>query len=291
LVSLLRFPSAHLPGRSPAMTALYGEMALLARGEIPVLILGETGVGKEHVARTLHLSSSRSRGPFVGVNCAAIPADLLEAELFGIRKGVATGVAHRKGIFEQAREGTLFLDEIGDMLPALQAKVLRTLQEKQIRPVGGRPSPVDVRVISATNSDLGKRIEAGTFRQDLYYRLAGCELRIPPLRHRREDIPALVEHFMRATAAEIGKRTHGITDETLRGERPKGEERKIWDVKGAINRAFFIIFTAAATTVVAMLPLMSIIDLKGFAFTTIIGVLIGIMITRPAYARIVELIT
>jgi len=216
LVSLLRFPSAHLPGRSPAMTALYGEMALLARGEIPVLILGETGVGKEHVARTLHLSSSRSRGPFVGVNCAAIPADLLEAELFGIRKGVATGVAHRKGIFEQAREGTLFLDEIGDMLPALQAKVLRTLQEKQIRPVGGRPSPVDVRVISATNSDLGKRIEAGTFRQDLYYRLAGCELRIPPLRHRREDIPALVEHFMRATAAEIGKRTHGITDETLR---------------------------------------------------------------------------
>ena len=207
----LVFPAGYIRGESPAMASLYGQMQALLDGDLPVLILGETGVGKEILARSLHASSARREKPFVAINCAAIPADLLEAEMFGIGKGIATGVVERTGKFQLAHHGTLFLDEIGDMSPDLQAKLLRALQEKEIQPVGGAPVAVDIRVVAATNSDLLQRIEQGRFRRDLYYRVAGYALRVPPLRERREDIPALVEGFMRAFAREAEKSVRGIT--------------------------------------------------------------------------------
>ena len=192
------------------MRSLYRQMELLARCDLSVLILGETGVGKEHLAGTLHLSSQRHKGPFVAIHCAAIPAELLEAELFGIEKGVATGVDGRRGKIGEADGGTLFLDEIGDMPPAFQVKVLRVLQEKEVQPVGGKRRSIDVRVISATHSDLGRLLGSGGFRSDLYYRLAGYELWVPPLRQRREDIPALAAHFLQAAAQEAGWSTSRI---------------------------------------------------------------------------------
>jgi len=197
------------------MASLYGQMRPLVQGDLPILILGETGVGKEILAQTLHASSPRRDGPFVAINCAAIPADLLEAEMFGIGKGVATGVVERKGKFQLAEGGTLLLDEIGDMPLPLQAKLLRALQEKEVHPVGGRPVPVDIRVVAATNSDLLKRIEDGRFRRDLYYRVAGYALRVPPLRERREDIPVLVEELVRTFAHETGKSIRGVTVKAL----------------------------------------------------------------------------
>jgi transcriptional regulator with PAS, ATPase and Fis domain len=198
------------------MRSFYAEMRPLVQGDVPVLLLGETGVGKELLARILHDSSRRRRGPFVAVNCAAIPADLLEAEMFGIGKGVATGVAERRGKFQMAEGGTLFLDEIGDMPLELQAKLLRALQEKEVQPVGGAPVPVDIRVIAATNSDLQRRMEEARFRRDLYFRIAGFVLRVPALRERREDVPALVERFVRTFARETGRRIHGVTVKALR---------------------------------------------------------------------------
>jgi len=212
----LSFPEGYVAGDSPAMRALYAQMRPLVRGDLPVLLLGETGVGKELLARTLHDSSPRRRGPFVAINCAAIPADLLEAEMFGIGKGVATGVAERRGKFQTAEGGTLLLDEIGDMPPELQVKLLRALQEKEVQPVGGAAATVDIRVIAATNSDLQRRMEEGRFRRDLYFRVAGFALRVPPLRERREDIPALVESFARTFAREHGKPVRGITVKALR---------------------------------------------------------------------------
>jgi DNA-binding NtrC family response regulator len=212
----LVFPEGYVRGDSAAMAALYGEMRPLVQGDLPVLILGETGVGKEHVARIVHLSSPRRKGPFVAVNCAAIPAELLEAEMFGIGKGVATGVTERPGKFQLAQKGTLFLDEIGDMPLDLQAKLLRALQEKEVQPVGSAPVPVDIRVVAATNTDLLQRIEAGRFRRDLYYRVAGFALRVPPLRERREDVATLVDAFARAFAREAGRSIRGVTLRALR---------------------------------------------------------------------------
>jgi len=211
----LVFPEGLVRGSSPAMLALYEQMRVLVQGDLPVLLEGETGVGKEHLARVLHLSSPRRRGPFVAVNCAAIPADLLEAELFGIAKGVATGVSERPGRFQLARGGMLLLDEIGEMPPALQAKLLRVLQEKEVQPVGGAPVPTDLRVVSATNSDLRLRVEEGRFRRDLYFRVAGYVLRVPPLRERREDIPGLVRAFVDKFAAEAAKSLRGVSVRAL----------------------------------------------------------------------------
>ena len=212
----LEFSARHVIGRTAAMTEVYSQLRQLLRGDIPVLITGETGVGKEHVAETLHASSPRARGPFVAVNCAAIPSDLLEAELFGIESGVATGVSARKGKFQLARGGFLFLDEIGDMSLELQAKLLRALQQLEIHPLGARsPEPIDVRIITATNTDLQALIAGNRFRRDLYYRVAGFTVHVPPLRARRDDIPAFVEHFMRLYAEEIGKPVRGITVKAL----------------------------------------------------------------------------
>ena len=209
-------PPDYVYGRSETMRRIYELMQTLAQGDLPVLIIGETGVGKEYLANILHDSSPRRRGPFVAINCAAIPSELLEAELFGIGDGVATGVSARKGRFQMADGGTLFLDEIGDMSSDLQAKLLRALQEKEVHPVGKTPVRVDVRVLGATNQDLSDRIQDGSFRADLYYRLAGYVLEIPPLRERKEDVPPLVEHFLRACATELQRSIRGLTVRALR---------------------------------------------------------------------------
>ncbi|MBI4916254.1 MAG: sigma 54-interacting transcriptional regulator [Acidobacteria bacterium] len=209
---VLVFPDGHVAGESPAMTALYRQLRPLVDGDLPLLIVGETGAGKEHVARLIHASSRRARGPFVALNCAAIPAELLEAELFGIERGVATGVVEREGKLQQASGGVLLLDEIGDMAPALQAKLLRVLQEREVVPVGGKRSvPVDVGLIAATNTEPERLLAEGRFRPDLFYRIAGYVLRVPPLRERREDIPRLVEHFVRRFAGETGRAVRGVT--------------------------------------------------------------------------------
>ena len=212
----LSFPEGHVPGESAPMLELYERVRKIAPSDVPILLLGETGVGKEYIARLVHLSSPRHGAPLVAVNCAAIPADLLEAELFGITGGVATGVRARRGKLEAANGGTLLLDEIGDMPADLQAKLLRVLQEKRVEPLGGAPVDLDVRIIAATHADLSQRVDEGAFRRDLYYRLAGLELKIPPLRERRADLSRLIEVFAHRFCAEAGKRLRGITVKALR---------------------------------------------------------------------------
>ena len=198
-----------LLGDSPAMGRLREEIARVAPTHATVLVLGESGTGKELVARRLHHLSDRARRPFVRVNCAAIPEELIESELFGHEKGSFTG-AHRRqtGKFVQADGGTIFLDEIGDMSLKTQAKVLRVLQDGEVEPVGAeRPFTVDVRVIAATNKDLAAAVPDGRFREDLYFRLAVVVLTTPPLREHPEDIPSLVEHLTRLFCAEYNRRT------------------------------------------------------------------------------------
>lgn len=192
-----------LIGSSEAMRRVQKTIGLAADSDATVLILGETGTGKELVACALHDHGCRKRRPLVAVNCAAIPGELLESELFGHLKGSFTGaVADRVGAFREADGGTLLLDEIGDMPPAMQAKILRVLQEHVVTPVGGKPCPVDVRVIAATHRDLPALVEAGTFREDLYYRLNVVPIALPPLRERRDDILPLAEHFLALAARE-----------------------------------------------------------------------------------------
>ncbi len=200
-------------GESPVIRALRAEIAQAAPSNGRVLIYGENGTGKELVARNLHLKSLRCDGPFVEVNCAAIPEELIESELFGHVRGAFTGaVGSKKGKFELADGGTLFLDEIGDMSLKTQAKVLRALQEQKVEPVGGTASvPVDVRVIAATNKRLDEEIARGTFREDLFYRLNVIPFRVPPLRERAEDVPSLVRHFLADFAAEYGRRAKEVS--------------------------------------------------------------------------------
>ncbi|RUO91139.1 sigma-54-dependent Fis family transcriptional regulator [Corallococcus sp. AB018] len=186
-----------LVGRSPALLEVYKQVARAATSNVPVLITGETGTGKEMVARALHKRSARASGPFIPVDCGAITESLMESELFGHAKGSFTGASGaRRGLFEEASGGTLFLDEIGDVGMKVQSQLLRVLQEGEIRRVGESvPVKVDVRVLAATNKDLKARVAEGLFREDLLYRLDVVHLHLPPLRERREDIPALVEHF------------------------------------------------------------------------------------------------
>ena len=193
-------------GRSPAMHRLYKEIGRVAGQDVPVLILGESGTGKELVARALYHYGGRREGPFVAVNCAALTETLLESELFGHERGAFTGADRRRvGKFEQADRGTIFLDELGDMSPAAQAKVLRVLQDGTFERVGGGETlRVDVRIIAATNQDLDGRIQQRLFREDLLYRLSGYTIRMPPLRERAEDVPLLVEHFLKGGDPEAG---------------------------------------------------------------------------------------
>ena len=189
-----------------AMRRVMAQVERVASSETRVCILGETGTGKELVARTIHERSARSAGPFVTLNCAAVPAELIESELFGHEKGSFTGAASRHaGKFEQADRGTIFLDEIGDMPLAMQAKLLRVLEEGEVERIGGdKPVTVDVRVLVATHRDLEARVQAEKFRQDLFHRIYVFPLTLPPLRERREDIPALVEHFAAQVCAQNG---------------------------------------------------------------------------------------
>jgi two-component system nitrogen regulation response regulator NtrX len=204
-------------GESPAMRHLREEVAMAAPTNGRVLILGENGTGKELVARTIHQQSRRRGGPFVEVNCAAIPEELIESELFGHVRGAFTGsVADKPGRFEQANGGTIFLDEIGDMSLKTQAKVLRVLQEQVMERVGGTQRiKVDVRVLAATNKDLPAEIRDGRFREDLYFRLNVIPIFVPPLRDRPEDIPLLADHFMALMAAEYGRRPKRLAPEAV----------------------------------------------------------------------------
>jgi len=206
-----------LVGQSPAMQQLRQLIQTAGPTNSRVLIGGENGTGKELVARAIHMESARANRPFVAVNCAAIPETLIESELFGHEKGAFTGATSMKrGQFEQADSGTLFLDEIADMSLNTQAKVLRALQEQQFTRVGGtKLLKVDVRVLAASNKNLLKEIEKGTFRDDLFYRLNVVPIIVPPLRERREDIPLLIRHFMKVHAEEQGLRTKEVSPETM----------------------------------------------------------------------------
>jgi two-component system, NtrC family, nitrogen regulation response regulator NtrX len=206
-----------LLGTSPAMTRLLDEIRRAGASEARVLIMGESGVGKELVARALHRASPRSQGPFIEVNGAAIPEELIESELFGHVKGSFTGaIDDRKGKWEQADSGTLFLDEIGDMSPRTQAKILRAIQDGRITRVGGaKTMETDVRIVAATNRDLPAMIRAGTFREDLYFRLAVVPLHVAPLSERPQDIPLLVAHFAESLAHKRGRRPKAFEKEAL----------------------------------------------------------------------------
>lgn len=195
-----------LVGESRAMQQVKERIAKVARSMAPVLVRGESGTGKELVARAIHACSHRADGPFIAVNCSAIPESLLEAEFFGARKGSYTGAtADREGYFQAARGGTLFLDEIGDLPLAMQSKLLRAIQERQVRSLGStQEDAVDVRIVSATHKDLAADVQAGRFRQDLYYRLNVIEIVVPPLRERREDLPALCQALLARIAQESG---------------------------------------------------------------------------------------
>ena len=200
-------------GSSPAMRRMGDLLRRAADRDVNVLVTGESGTGKELVAKALHFNGPRRKGPFVAVNCAAVPEALIETEMFGHERGAFSGAtAQRVGCFEQANGGTLLLDEIGDMPVDLQAKLLRVLQEREIRRVGGTATiPIDVRVVASTHSDLDTARRAGTFREDLYYRLAVFPIEIPPLRARQEDIPLLVEHFLEKHADRLGVSVHAIS--------------------------------------------------------------------------------
>ncbi len=213
-----RYEEGGLLGRSPVMIGLYKEIARVAPTRSTILIVGESGAGKELVARAIHQHSSRSTGPFVAINCGALTETLLEAELFGHVRGSFTGaVGDRKGLWEEATGGTLFLDEIGETSPAFQVKLLRALQEGEIRRVGAsRATQVDARILAATNRNLDQDVKAGKFREDLFYRLSVVTLRVPSLKERRTDIPLLAKRFL---AMAIEREAHGqltLSEETIR---------------------------------------------------------------------------
>jgi DNA-binding NtrC family response regulator len=212
-----RYHYHHLIGKSPAMQKIYDLIERIRDSSGNVLLTGESGTGKELVARAIHYSGSRKGGPFIPVNCAAIPETLLESELFGYKRGAFTDAkADKKGLITEAREGTLFLDEITELSPLLQAKMLRVIEERQVRPLGDTNShPVDVRFISASNRSMKELIHQGRFREDLYYRLKVIDIELPPLRERKEDIPLLVQHFILRFGRE-SKKVSGVSEETLR---------------------------------------------------------------------------
>ncbi|MGC8785532.1 MAG: sigma-54-dependent transcriptional regulator [Armatimonadota bacterium] len=204
-------------GTSEAMQKVYEMIGKVAASNATVLIRGESGTGKELVAKAIHRNSNRANGPFIAVSCAALPETLLESELFGHEKNAFTGATSQKpGRFELAHKGTLFLDEIAEITPAIQVKLLRVLQEHEFERLGGtKPIKVDVRLVAATNKDLEKMVQEKTFRDDLYYRLHVIEIYLPPLRERREDIPLLVEHFLKQYNRENGKQLKSVAPEAM----------------------------------------------------------------------------
>jgi two-component system nitrogen regulation response regulator GlnG len=211
-------PLDRMVGKGAAMQEVFKMIGLLTTQDVTVLVTGESGVGKELVARAIHENSPRQKHPYVAVNCGAMPENLLEAEMFGYEKGAFTGAESRKpGKFEVAEGGSIFLDEIGELQPALQVKLLRVLQERSFDRIGGNtPIHTDARIIAATNKDLYQEVALGRFRKDLFYRLYLVHIEIPPLRERADDIPLLVEHFIRKANLELGRRVRDVTEEAMK---------------------------------------------------------------------------
>ena len=236
--------------RSSKMAELMAEARMVAASDASVLIRGESGSGKEVLARAIHRASQRAKGPFVAINCGAIPEQLLESELFGHAKGAFTGAgASRVGLFQAANGGTLFLDEIGDMPLALQVKLLRVLQERVVRPVGTtKAEPVDVRLLSATHRDLDAAMAQGQFREDLYYRLDVVSLTMPRLDERREDIPLLALHFVQLLAGKYGKPVNGFAPEAL-----EALATAAWP--GNVRQLFNVVEQSCALTSTPLIPL------------------------------------
>ena len=237
--SMIREQLGELMGRSPAMQQLFDMISLVADSSATVLIQGESGTGKELVAKTIHQLGHRRDKPFVVIDCGSLPETLLESELFGHVKGAFTGaVTHKPGLFEEADGGTIFLDEIADTTPAFQGKLLRVLQEGEIKRVGGnRPMKVNARVVSATNKDLAELVKLKRFRQDLYYRLAVLPLEVPPLRERRDDIPLLVDHFVRQSCARHGQPMRTVPAHVLHGLREAPWPGNVRELQHYIERA------------------------------------------------------
>jgi len=238
-----KFRAGDLTSRSPLMQRLFEVLPAVAASPSTVLILGETGTGKELVARTIHSLSPRNRGPFVAVNCGALPDTLLESELFGYKAGAFTGARKDKpGRFALADGGTLFLDEISEVSPALQVRLLRVLQDRTYEPLGStRSETADVRVIAATNEDLAERVRSGLFREDLYYRVNVVRLELPPLRRRKEDIPLLADQFIARFNHLQGKNVSGITPEALSLLMAYDWPGNIRELENAIERAFILV--------------------------------------------------
>jgi len=229
-------------GRSPAMRRIFETVDRIADTDVTVLIRGESGTGKELVANALHYRSPRRAKPMIKMNCAALSRELVESELFGHERGAFTGaIARREGKFEAADGGTLFLDEVGDMPLETQAKLLRAIQEKEFERVGGNQAiKVDVRLIAATNQDLEAGVGAGRFREDLYYRLRVVEVVIPPLHERREDIPLLVEHFLKEAAKRFSRETKALTGEALRACVSHQWKGNVRELRSALEQALLL---------------------------------------------------
>jgi DNA-binding NtrC family response regulator len=236
------FGFEQIVGRSPSMRRVFDTIAKVADADVTVLIRGESGTGKELVANALHYRSPRRGKPMIKMNCAALSRELVESELFGHERGAFTGaIARREGKFEAADGGTLFLDEVGDMPLETQAKLLRALQEREFERVGGNQTlKVDVRVLAATNQDLEAAVRAGRFREDLYYRLRVIELVIPPLAERREDIPLLIDHFLRDAAARFGRPPKPLTSAALRACVEHDWKGNVRELRSAVEQALLL---------------------------------------------------
>jgi len=248
------YDSEKIVGHSKAMVEIFRLVDLVADSSSNILILGGSGTGKEVIARSIHFESQRASGPFVPVNCSAIPEGLLESEMFGHARGAFTGAYQaRRGLFVEASGGTLFLDEIGDMGLALQAKLLRVLQDRMVRPVGSnKSSPVDARLIAATHKDLKAAVKDGSFREDLYYRLSVIPIHIPPLRDRMEDIPLLVDHFLRKYAATSGSSLRRVTSRAMDALQNRPWEGNVRELENIIER--LVVLTAGETIDLEDLP-------------------------------------
>ena len=245
-----RAGSREFVGKSPGMQKVFELIGKIAEGRSTVLISGESGTGKELVARAIHAGSGRKDRPFVGINCGAVPENLLESELFGHMKGSFTGaVANKEGLFEVADGGTLFLDEIAEMPLSLQVKILRAIQTREITPVGGTvPKVVDARIIAATNRDLEADVAAGRFREDLYYRLNVIPVHLPPLRERTEDIPLLANHFLDRYAREYGKRIEKISAPAMEALQAALWRGNVRELENVVERAVALCDGALITT-------------------------------------------
>jgi DNA-binding NtrC family response regulator len=234
-----RYQFHQLIGKSGAMQKIYGLIEVVSNTSSNVLITGESGTGKELVAKAVHYNGIRKEGPFIAVNCAAIPEALLESELFGYRKGAFTDArSDKEGLVSEANEGTLFLDEITEMPLTLQAKLLRVIEEKELRPLGDTNStPIDVRIISTSNRDIPSMIAQSRFRQDLYYRLKVIDVALPSLRERREDIPLLVQHFIDKFGKELKRKISGISEDALKALLDYSWPGNVRELENIIQRA------------------------------------------------------